>query len=95
MSHYSRLSLLDWNPEKLSCGLSFSAAAASPGRRSAPPAPERRYVLRTIQQRLHQAAFRARVLDAYGGRCALSGIPEARLIDAAHIMPDACWPDWY
>ena len=50
--------------------------------------PERRYALRTIQQRLHQAMFRARVLDAYGRRCALSGLREPRLIDAAHIMPD-------
>lgn len=80
--------IVDWNPQRLSCGLSFSAALASEGRWSAPLAPERRYALRTIQQRLHQALFRARVLDAYGHRCALSGLPEARLVDAAHIMPD-------
>ncbi len=80
--------VVDWNLEKLSCGLSFSAEPASPGHWSAPAAPERRYALRTIQQRLHQAVFRARVLDAYGNRCALSGLPEGRLIDAAHIMPD-------
>jgi|HubBroStandDraft_6_1064221.scaffolds.fasta_scaffold312035_2 putative restriction endonuclease len=47
------------------------------------------YALRTIQQGLHQALFRAHVLAAYGSRCALSGLAEARLIDAAHIMPDA------
>jgi putative restriction endonuclease len=33
--------------------------------------------------------FRERVLAAYGRRCALSGLPEARLIDAAHIAPDS------
>jgi putative restriction endonuclease len=78
----------DWNPAKLSCGLSF---ASLPGLASASPpqAPERRYALRTIQQRLHQAMFRERVLAAYGRRCALSGLPEARLIDAAHIAPDS------
>jgi putative restriction endonuclease len=81
--------VVDWNPEKLSCGLSFSAELADLGHWEAPAAPERRYALRTIQQRLHQALFRAHVLAAYGSRCALSGLAEARLIDAAHIMPDA------
>ena len=28
------------------------------------------------------------MLDAYGGRCALSRLPEARLLDAAHIVAD-------
>jgi putative restriction endonuclease len=49
---------------------------------------ERRYALRQVKQRLHQAQFRAAVLTAYDGRCALSRFPEARLLDAAHIMPD-------
>jgi putative restriction endonuclease len=80
--------VVEWNPEKLSCGLSFSTEPATTGYWSAPGAPERRYALRTIQQRLHQSVFRARVLDAYGHRCALSHLPETRLIDAAHIMPD-------
>ena len=79
--------VVEWNPEKLSCGLSFSGEIDMPGYESA-PISERRYALRTIQQRLHQAMFRARVLDAYGRRCALSGLREPRLIDAAHIMPD-------
>lgn len=79
--------VVDWAPENLSCGLSFSVETDMPGHDSAPP-PERRYALRTIQQRLHQAMFRARVLDAYGRRCALSGLREPRLIDAAHIVPD-------
>jgi putative restriction endonuclease len=79
--------VVEWDPEKLSCGLSFSSEINVPGYNSAPP-PERRYALRTIHQRLHQAMFRARVLDAYGRRCALSGLREPVLIDAAHIMPD-------
>jgi putative restriction endonuclease len=79
--------IVEWSATKLSCGLSFSmdgevrSAAAAPGL-------ERRYALRTVQQRLHQAAFREQVLNAYGGRCALSGMPEGSLIDAAHIVPD-------
>lgn len=49
---------------------------------------ERRYALRTVKQRLHQASFREAVITAYNGRCALSGLPEALLLDAAHIMSD-------
>lgn len=49
---------------------------------------ERRYALRQVKQRLHQATFREAVIDAYGGRCALSGLPETLLIDAAHIVSD-------
>jgi putative restriction endonuclease len=49
---------------------------------------ERRYALRAVQQRLHQASFREAVITAYNGRCALSGLPEQRLLDAAHIISD-------
>ncbi len=49
---------------------------------------ERRYALRAVKQRLHQASFREAVITAYGGRCAFSGLPEAMLLDAAHIMSD-------
>jgi putative restriction endonuclease len=43
----------------------------------APPenAVERRYALRAVKQRLHQASFREAVISAYNGRCALSGLP--------------------
>ena len=56
----------------------------------APPenAPERRYALRAVKQRLHQASFREAVITAYNGRCALSGLPEPMLLDAAHIVAD-------
>jgi putative restriction endonuclease len=76
-----------WHPELLSCELSFSSAAV---REIGPAQPsiEQRYALRTVQQRLHQAVFRERVLAAYDNRCALSGLPEPRLNDAAHIIPD-------
>ena len=49
---------------------------------------ERRYALHTVKQRLHQASFREAVISAYNGRCALSGLPEQRLLDAAHIISD-------
>jgi putative restriction endonuclease len=50
---------------------------------------ERRYALRVVKQRLHQASFREAVMYAYGGRCAVSGLPESRLLDAAHIVADS------
>ena len=48
----------------------------------------RRYALQTQQRRLHQSQFREAVIRAYGGRCAVSRIPERLLLDAAHIAPD-------
>ena len=49
---------------------------------------ERRYALCSVKQRLHQASFREAVISAYSGRCALSGISEPLLLDAAHIISD-------
>ena len=51
-------------------------------------AVERRYALRQVKQRLHQASFREAVITAYRGRCALSGLRESVLLDAAHIIED-------
>lgn len=54
------------------------------------PAPdERRYAQRVTRQRLHQPAFRARVLRAYEIRCAVCMLRHGNLLDAAHITPDA------
>jgi putative restriction endonuclease len=59
---------------------------------SSPEAPatpsERRYALRAVKHRLHQASFREAVITAYQGRCAMSGLPAPLLLDAAHIMAD-------
>lgn len=49
---------------------------------------ERRYAMRQTRQRLHQSVFREAVLEAYGSRCAVSGLPERSLLDAAHIVED-------
>ena len=54
-----------------------------------PASPERRYALREVKARLHHASFRGAVLTAYGGRGAISHLPEPRLLDAAHIVMDA------
>jgi putative restriction endonuclease len=50
---------------------------------------ERRYAEREILQRLHQPAFRARILTAYETRCAICHLGHGRLLDAAHITPDS------
>lgn len=53
-----------------------------------PSAEERRYSRRVARQRLHQPAFRARVLRAYEVRCAICTLHHGNLLDAAHIVAD-------
>jgi len=48
----------------------------------------RRYATREALVRLHQHQFRAVVLRAYGGRCAICALREASLLQAAHILED-------
>jgi putative restriction endonuclease len=50
---------------------------------------ERRYVVRLVKQRIHQAQFRGAVLPAYRDSCAICTLKEIRLLDAAHIVGDA------
>ena len=40
------------------------------------------------QRRLHQVAFRERVLEAYRRSCAVCRLRHEELLDAAHILPD-------
>jgi putative restriction endonuclease len=78
----------DWSASELKVRLAFGAPATANREWSIPDAPERRYGLRLVRQRLHQATFREAILSAYGNRCAITGLPEVRLLDAAHIVPD-------
>lgn len=50
----------------------------------------RRYHTVQVRARLHQAAFSALVLRAYGQRCAVCELPRLtpQLVEAAHIVPD-------
>ena len=48
----------------------------------------RRYVTNQAMARLHQRAFRARVLTAYREQCAFCRLRHPQLLDAAHIIPD-------
>src|SRR5215470_6803252 len=76
-----------WDSKTLKARVAFGAPDQAT---LAPPesALERRYALRAVKQRLHQASFREAVISAYNGRCALSGLPESVLLDAAHIIAD-------
>lgn len=49
----------------------------------------RRYVTRLVRQRLHQQAFRERVLDAYRQHCAICHLRHQELLEAAHIVADS------
>jgi len=51
--------------------------------------PRRAYVTASFRRRLHQVAFRARVIRAYAERCALCRLRHQELLDAAHITPDS------
>lgn len=49
----------------------------------------RRYITATVKRRIHQAAFRERVIDAYRQQCAFCRLKHQELLDAAHIIPDS------
>lgn len=85
--------IVDWNPFALKARIAFDETnrPVTGFSESAPISEsslERRYALRAVKQRLHQASFREAVITAYSGRCALSRLPEQRLLDAAHIIDD-------
>jgi putative restriction endonuclease len=72
--------------------LTFTIQADEPAmaqRGGAADSARRRYVTRVMQQRIHQAKFRARVLLAYSVRCTICRLHDhPELLDAAHILPD-------
>lgn len=49
----------------------------------------REYVTTLTRRRLHQRAFRERVLSAYRHQCSLCRLRHEELLDAAHIIPDS------
>ena len=77
-----------WDGKALKARVAFGM----PNQETLAPPPEtmleRRYALRAVKQRLHQASFREAVIAAYDGRCAVSCLPEPLLLDAAHIVED-------
>jgi putative restriction endonuclease len=80
--------IIGWDAQALKARIAFGVAD-QPVTSLGDSAAERRYALRQVKQRLHQASFREAVIAAYDNRCALSGLPEPLLLDAAHIIKDA------
>ncbi len=76
-----------WDPVALKARITFGTPEQVEDK-TYPENPERRFALRIVKQRLHQSSFRELVISAYGGSCALSGLRERRLLDAAHIVAD-------
>jgi putative restriction endonuclease len=81
--------LADWSPHQLNVRIVFTPALGASVRSPFPVDNEdRRYAMRLVKQRLHQEQFREALIEAYQGRCAISGLAEPCLLDAAHIIPD-------
>jgi putative restriction endonuclease len=78
-----------WDGKAARAQVAFSDPASKNLPKPPSDAAERRYALRLVKQRLHQASFREAVIAAYKGRCALSRVPEPLLLDAAHIIADS------
>lgn len=80
--------IVDWNAIALTARIVFQPLQLE---EPAPPASldERRYGTHLAKRRIHQSTFRQVIFEAYGGRCAFSGLREELLLDAAHIIPDA------
>lgn len=87
--------IVDDDPEALTFTVELDAKElpmSAPGGASwvgEDPEPRRRYVTALTRRRVHQQAFRERVLAAYRGQCAMCRLKHAELLDAAHIVPDA------
>lgn len=77
-----------WLPDQLKIEISIEQQQLVGYDSSVVREDARRYNTRSVQQRIHQSAFREMVLDAYGGRCALTGFPVRQLLHASHIYPD-------
>src|ERR1700719_4701987 len=54
--------IVGWHPERLRVRLAFGALVGASAQAVPPDAPERRYALREVKARLHQASFRDAVL---------------------------------
>lgn len=77
-----------WLPEEHRVEIQIGAAVTQVSASSIVQEEERKYLTNLAKQRIHQAAFREMVLDAYECRCALSDLPVRELLEAAHIFPD-------
>lgn len=70
-------------------GLRFDEIPAPLQVRESADAGRRMYVTSVVRRRLHQRAFRERVLEAYRHQCSFCRFRHEELLDAAHIIPDS------
>lgn len=82
-----RVFIINDYPDEGYCYIAPDLSLATASRSESPI--ERRYAQRLMKQRLHQPAFRARVISAYQTKCAICRLGHGRLLDAAHITPDS------
>jgi putative restriction endonuclease len=80
--------VVSWEPGQLQVRLEAAPAKDFVIAEGLAEEVERRYATRLAKQRIHQAAFREIVLQAYDERCAFSRLPIRRLLQAAHIVAD-------
>lgn len=45
------------------------------------------WMMRAVAQRRGQPLFRGKLLDVYGGRCAITGCSTVEVLEAAHVLP--------
>lgn len=64
------------------------ALVTGPGDEPLAAEARRAYVTVVTLRRLHQRAFRERILQAYQTQCAVCRFRRRELLDAAHILPD-------
>jgi putative restriction endonuclease len=66
-----------------------SASMLANDKYEVPTVIESRYQVRETKVRMLQASFRQNVLAAYSGKCAITGLQNKTLLEAAHIIPDS------
>lgn len=77
----------------VSLALDEQARAEAEGRAEAFPVPlnsdhdARVWAMCAVAQRRGQPVFRAKLLDAYGSRCAITGCSAVEVLEAAHVLP--------
>lgn len=83
--------IVEDHPGDLHVAVALYEGAAAGTELGTGPAGEagRSYARRLTLRRLHQAAFRERVLRAYRQTCAVCRLHHVELLDAAHILPDS------
>lgn len=82
-----RVFIIDDHPDYGFCSIAPDLSLAQTRRSES--VIEKKYAERMMKQRLHQPAFRSRVLRAYDTKCAVCSLGHGALLDAAHITPDS------